>query len=73
MIFMKRYPLPKRFNLALSEKAYENLRSLNQQYSYGNNYLLTILLESIDEVLDKQALDAAFNAFEREYGSPKSK
>ena len=70
---MKRYPLPKRFNLALSEKAYENLRVLNQEYSYGNNYLLTILLESMDEVLDKQALDSAFTAFEEEYGSPKSK
>ena len=33
----KRFPLPKRFNVALSEQAYENLRALNEKYHYGNN------------------------------------
>ena len=66
----KRFPLPKRFNAALSDKAYENLRTLNEQYHYGNNYLLTILLENLDEVVDSQAMDKAFAAFKEEYGAP---
>ena len=67
----KRYPLPKRFNLALSDKAYENLRDLNKRYGYGNNYLLTIILESVDRVLDPSELDLIFREFENEYGAPK--
>lgn len=67
----KRYPLPKRFNVALSESAYDNLRDLNAKYGYGNNYLLTIMLESIDRVCDPAALDTVFKEFEAEYGAPK--
>lgn len=67
----KRYPLPKRFNLALSEVAYDKLRDLNEKYGYGNNYLLTIILESIERVLDPAELDQVFKEFEREYGAPK--
>lgn len=66
----KRYPLPKRFSAALSEKAYENLRQLNQRYRYGNNYLLTILLENIESVTDEAALDRAFADFAAEFGAP---
>lgn len=66
----KRYPLPKRFNAALSEKAYDNLRALNDRYGYGNNYLLTILLENLDAIVDPDAVDAAFAAFAAEYGQP---
>ena len=66
----KRFPLPKRFNASLSEKAYANLRALNARYGYGNNYLLTILLENLDEVTDAEALDAAFDRFAEEYGAP---
>ena len=66
----KRYPLPKRMSLALSEKAYANLRKLNDQYHYGNNYLLTILLENIDDVVDEQALEQVFAQFKEEYGAP---
>jgi len=66
----KRYPLPKRFNAALSETAYARLRALNQQYHYGNNYLLTILLENLDTVVDAKALDRAFAEFAAEYGAP---
>jgi hypothetical protein len=67
---MKRYPLPKRFGAALSEKAYENLRALNARYHYGNNYLLTILLENLDEIADSDALEKAFEDFKEEYGAP---
>lgn len=67
----KRYPLPKRFNAALSERAYDKLRSLNAKYGYGNNYLLTILLESLDKVVDEDALESAFREFQAEYGAPK--
>ncbi|MDJ0905826.1 MAG: hypothetical protein QNI96_07390 [Woeseiaceae bacterium] len=67
---MKRYPLPKRFNAALSEKAYANLRALNARYHYGNNYLLTILLENLDAITDRDALEKAFADFKAEYGAP---
>ena len=67
---MKRYPLPKRFSAALSEKAYENLRTLNARYHYGNNYLLTILLENLDAITDADAVEKVFADFEAEYGAP---
>ena len=66
----KRYPLPKRFNAALSEKAYDNLRALNARYHYGNNYLLTILLENFESITDPDAVERAFAEFEAEYGAP---
>ena len=66
----KRYPLPKRFSAALSDEAYANLRRLNQRYHFGNNYLLTILLENIDKVADQRSLDRVFAEFEAEYGAP---
>lgn len=67
---MKRYPLPKRFSAALSEKAYENLRELNAKYHYGNNYLLTILLENLDAIANSDALEKVFADFAAEYGAP---
>ena len=67
----KRYPLPKRFNTAMSELAYDRLRSLSSRYGYGNNYCLTILLESLEDIADPQKLEHAFKSFEAEYGSPK--
>ena len=66
----KRLPLPKRFNVALSEQAYENLRALNEKYHYGNNYLLTILLENIDKITKGEAVERVFADFESEYGAP---
>ena len=66
----KRYPLPKRFNAALSEKAYDNLRALNDRYHYGNNYLLTIVLENLDSIANPDALEKAFADFKAEYGAP---
>ena len=67
---MKRYPLPKRFNAALSERAYENLRDLNAKYHYGNNYLLTILLENFDAITDSDAVAEVVADFAAEYGAP---
>ena len=66
----KRYPLPKRFNAALSEAAYKKLRELSGTYGYGNNYLLTILLENLDSIVDAEAIDQVFADFASEYGSP---
>ena len=66
----KRYPLPKKFNVSLSEKAYENLRGLNEKYHYGNNYLLTVLLENLEDITDHSAVEKAFAAFKEEYGVP---
>ena len=66
----KRYPLPTRINAAHSEKAYENLRSVNEKFGYGNNYLLTILLENLDEIANQDALNNAFEEFAAEFGAP---
>ena len=68
----KRYPLPRRFNAALSEKAYAQLRSLNEKYGYGNNYLLTVLLENLERISNQDALEHAFTVFEAEYGAPET-
>ena len=69
----KRYELPKRFRVSLSEAAYARLRALNDRYGLGNNYLLVVLLENLDDLVDAQQLDRAFAAFIAEYGSPASK
>ena len=66
----RRYPLPRRFNAALSEAAYARLRDLNAQYHYGNNYLLTILLENFDAITRERAVEKAFADFAAEYGAP---
>ena len=66
----KKYVLSKRFSVALSEQAYTNLRALNKKYSYGNNYLLTVLLENIDTVTNPDEVQKVFKKFEDEYGSP---
>lgn len=66
----KRLPLPKRFSAALTEEAYGRLRALNADYGLSNNYLLTVLLENLDDYSDNQKLKAAFDRFIDEYGSP---
>ena len=66
----KRYPLPKRFNVALSDKAYENLRNLNEKYHYGNNYLLTIILENFATITDIKSVEKVFDNFKNDYGAP---
>lgn len=67
----KRYPLPKRFSAALSEKAYARLRTLNETYHYGNNYLLTIILENFEDITVSENVEKAFSDFAAEYGAPK--
>lgn len=66
----KRLALPNRFNAALTEHAYKRLRELNGRYGLGNNYLLTVLLENLDDVADAGRLDAVFQSFIAEYGAP---
>ena len=66
----KRLALPKRFNAALTESAYVRLRALNARYGLSNNYLLTVLLERLDDYADEKRLAAAFEAFVAEYGAP---
>ena len=66
----KRFPLPKRFNAAMSEKAYEQLRALNAKYHYGNNYLLTILLENFEAITNASEVERVFAEFAAEYGAP---
>ena len=66
----KRLPLPKRFNAGLTEDAYARLRQLNETYKLGNNYLLTVLLERLDDYADLEKLDAVFEEFIAYYGAP---
>lgn len=66
----KRYPLPKRFAVSLSETAYRRLRGLNTEFGLGNNYLLTVLLENLDEIVSADRLAGAFERFIAEYGAP---
>ena len=68
----KQLTLPKRFNAALTENAYMRLRALNQRYGLSNNYLLTVLLERLDDYADERKLAAAFEAFIAEYGAPQT-
>ena len=66
----KRLPLPVRRSMNLTDEAYAKLRRLNDAYGLGNNYLLVVLLENLDQIADPDALDAAYRSFIAEYGSP---
>ncbi|MGI9401528.1 MAG: hypothetical protein ACR2O0_09760 [Rhizobiaceae bacterium] len=66
----KRLPLPKRFNAGMTDEAYARLRQLNDSYKLGNNYLLTVLLERLDDFADPDKLDAVFTEFIDYYGAP---
>ena len=70
MAAAKRLALPRRFSAALTEDAYARLRALNADWGLGNNYLLVVLLEHLDEIADPDALRTAFEGFVAEYGSP---
>jgi hypothetical protein len=63
----KHYPLPRRFNAAVTEAAYERLRALSERYGLSNNYCLTVLLEHLDEIAGEDRLQAAFRAFRDEH------
>ena len=66
----KRLPLPARRSMNLTEPAYERLRALNEEYGLGNNYLLTVLLERLDDYASADKLAAVFEEFIAEYGAP---
>jgi DTW domain-containing protein YfiP len=68
----KRLSLPRRFSAATTEAGYDRLRALNARWGLSNNYLLTVLLERLDDYADEEALDAAFAAFVAEYGAPRT-
>ena len=66
----KRLPLTVRRSTNLTEPAYERLRALNEEYGLGNNYLLTVLLERLDDYADADKLAAVFDEFIAKYGAP---
>lgn len=66
----RRPPLPRWFNAALTEDAYARLRVLNAQQGLGNKYLLTVLLERLDDIACGKALERAFADFKVAYGAP---
>ncbi|MEP3274776.1 MAG: hypothetical protein ABJN26_00595 [Stappiaceae bacterium] len=66
----KRLPLPVRRQMNLTEAAYDRLRSLNDAYHLGNNYLLVVLLEKLDEFADPNKLDEVFREFINDYSPP---
>ena len=69
----KRLPLPKRFNVALTEEAYAALRRLNAKYAFGNNYLLTFLLEHPAAVAGPEKLDRMFKKMAAEWETPEGR
>ena len=69
----KRLPLPVRRSMNLTDAAYERLRQLNDRYGLGNNYLLVVLLERLDDYVDAERLDQVFHEFIEEYGAPAPK
>jgi len=66
----KRLDLPVRRSMNLTEDADTRLRSLNERYGLGNNYLLVVLLEHLDNFADPTKLDTAFREFIAIYGAP---
>lgn len=66
----KRLALPIRRSMNLTEPAYDRLRALNERYGLGNNYLMSVLLERLDDFANAERLDAAFQDFISEYGAP---
>lgn len=66
----KRLELPVRRSMNLTEPAYAQLRALSARYGLGNNYLLVVLLEHLNDIADPEKLDAAFTDFIAEYGAP---
>lgn len=66
----KRLPLTVRRSMNLTEPAYERLRTLNAEYGLGSNYLLSVLLERLDDYADADKLAIVFKEFIAEYGAP---
>ena len=68
----KRLPLPVRRSMNLTDAAYDRLRGLNDRYGLGNNYLLVVLLERLDDYSDPGRLNQVFEDFIAEYGAPET-
>ena len=66
----KRLSLPVRRSMNLTDAAYDRLRSLNETYGLGNNYLLVVLLERLDDYADPERLNRVFEDFISDYGAP---
>ena len=43
----------------MTDKAYANLRELAGESCLGNNYVLTVLLENMDSIIDRNAFRQA--------------
>ncbi|MEO0621918.1 MAG: hypothetical protein AAF183_06775 [Pseudomonadota bacterium] len=69
----KRLEKPVKLRVGLTEPAYARLRALNAEYGLGNDYLLVVLLEHLDEYADEGRLKAAFETFIAEFGAPPAK
>ncbi|MEM7742600.1 MAG: hypothetical protein AAF409_02720 [Pseudomonadota bacterium] len=69
----RRLPLPVKSRMNLTGEAHARLRALNERYGLGNNYLLVVLLERLDDYSDPGRLDAAFQEFIAAYGAPDQK
>ncbi len=66
----RRLEKPRRVQASLTEPAHARLRALNARYGLSNSYLLTVLLERLDDIADAERLDRAFREFIAEYGAP---
>jgi len=55
-------PLKKRFGVAMTPEAYGNLRQLADESCLGNNYVLTVLLENMETVIDRAEFRRAVDA-----------
>ena len=67
-------PLDKRFNVGMTVEAYANLRALAERSCLGNNYVLTVLLEDMDRIVDLDAFDRAVrDMLERHRKAPEAK
>lgn len=66
----KRFPLPKRFSAAVSDKAYQRMRAISAETGLSNNYILTVVFENLDQIAKPGALEKTFAAFVAEYGAP---
>ena len=47
--------LPVRRSMNLTEDAYTRLRALNKRYGLGNNYLLVVLLEHLEQMVHRES------------------
>lgn len=69
----KRLEKSNRLRVGLTDAAHARLRALNAEYGLGNDYLLVVLLEHLDDYAAPARLKAAFEAFIAEYGAPQAK